>query len=137
MSTSTAIFWPMMAQALLTYAIYALGSYRRVGAVKAGKARASDFRIPSIEPEPSASAIRNLSNQFELPVLFFVVCLSLYVTSGAGTVAVVLAWAFVAARVVHSYVHVTSNRIRIRRPLFILGYFINLVLWLLLAIHIA
>ena len=48
-----------------------------------------------------------------------------------------LAWAFVAARVAHSYVHVTTNRIRIRRPLFILGYFINLLLWLLLAFHIA
>lgn len=134
---STAIFWPMMAQVLLTYVIYGLGSYRRIGAVKSGKARPADFRVPAVEPEPSATAIRNLTNQFELPVLFYAVCLSLYVTAGAGTLAVVTAWAFVAARVAHSYVHVTSNRIRIRRPLFILGYLFNLVLWVLLAVHIA
>lgn len=137
MTSTTAIFWPMLAQVLLTYVIYALGSFRRIGAVKAGKARASDFKVPSVEPEPSATALRNLSNQFELPVLFYAVCLALYVTDGAGNAAVALAWAFVAARVAHSWVHVTSNRIRIRRPLFMLGYVINLLLWLLLAIHIA
>jgi hypothetical protein len=44
---------------------------------------------------------------------------------------------FVLARVAHSYVHVTSNRLRIRRPLFILSLAVNLLQWLLLAFHIA
>ena len=80
---------------------------------------------------------RNLSNQFELPVLFFAACLSLFVTGGAGLAAIVAAWAFVLARVVHAYVHLTSNRVRIRRRLFIVSLAVNLVQWLLLAIHIA
>ena len=84
-------------------------SARRLGAVKAGTAKVSDFKVPSIEPEPSATAARNLVNQFELPVLFYAACLSLYVTGGAGTVAIVAAWAFVLARAVHAYVHVTSK----------------------------
>ena len=137
MTTSTAIFWPVLAQVLLTYAIYIIVSSRRVGAVKAGVAKVSDFKVPSIEPEPSATAARNLSNQFELPVLFFAACLSLYVTGGAGVAAVVVAWAFVLVRVAHSYVHLTTNRIRIRRSLFIASLAINFVQWLLLAIHIA
>ncbi|WP_417426585.1 MAPEG family protein [Hoeflea sp.] len=137
MSQSTAIFWPVMAQVLLTYAIYMLVSARRVGAVKAGNARPSDFRIPIVEPAPSAAAVRNLSNQFELPVLFYAACLALYVTGAADTATVVVAWVFVLARVAHSYVHVTSNRLRIRRPLFILSLAVNLLQWLLLAFHIA
>ena len=136
-TSSTAIFWPVLAQVLLTYAIYLTVSARRVGAIKAGTAKPSDFKVPSIEPEPSATAVRNLSNQFELPVLFFAACLSLFVTGGAGVVAVVAAWAFVLVRSAHAYVHLTSNRLKIRRPLFIVSLVINLVQWLLLAIHIA
>ncbi|MDF1606818.1 MAPEG family protein [Hoeflea sp. YIM 152468] len=137
MTNSTAIFWPVIAQVFLTLIIYTMVSSRRIAAVKAGAARPSDFKVPSIEPEPSATAARNLSNQFELPVLFFAVCLSLFVTGGAGLAAIVLAWAFVLTRVVHAYVHLTSNRIRIRRLLFIVGLAVNLIQWLLLAIHIA
>lgn len=136
MTSSTAIFWPMLAQVLLTYVVYVVMSSRRIRAVKAGSAKVSDFKVPSIEPEPSATAARNLTNQFELPVLFFAACLSLFVTGGAGLVAVVVAWAFVLARVVHAWVHMTSNRIKTRRMLFTLGLFINLVQWLLLAVHI-
>ncbi|KGF68597.1 membrane protein [Hoeflea sp. BAL378] len=137
MTSSTAIFWPVLAQVLLTYAVYFLVSARRIGAVKAGRAKVSDFRVPSIEPEPSATAARNLVNQFELPVLFYAACLSLFVTGGAGTAAIVAAWAFVAARAVHAYVHVTSNRVRLRRRLFIASLAANAVQWLLLAVHIA
>lgn len=137
MTSSTAIFWPVLAQVLLTYVIYIIVSSRRIGAVKAGLARPSDFKVPSIEPEPSATAARNLSNQFELPVLFFAASLSLFVTGGAGMAAVVVAWAFVLARVAHSYVHITSNRIRIRRQLFTVSLLLNLLQWVLLAIHIA
>lgn len=137
MTSPIAIFWPMIAQVLLTYAIYILVSARRIGAVRAGTAKASDFKVPFVDPEPSASASRNLVNQFELPMLFFIACISLYVTDGAGTAAVVLAWLFFMARVVHAYVHVTSNRVGLRRRLFIAGLLVNLAQWVLLAIHIA
>jgi len=137
MTSSTAIFWPVLAQVLLTYVVYVVMSSRRIGAVKAGNARPSDFKVPSIEPEPSATAARNLTNQFELPVLFFAACLSLFVTGGAGMAAVIVAWAFVLARAAHAWIHLTTNRIRQRRMLFIVGLTINLVQWLLLAIHIA
>lgn len=137
MTSSTAIFWPVLAQVLLTYVVYVVMASRRIGAVKAGNARPSDFKVPSIEPEPSATAARNLTNQFELPVLFFAACLSLFVTGGAGMAAVIVAWAFVLARAAHAWIHLTTNRIRQRRMLFIVGLTINLVQWLLLAIHIA
>ena len=115
MTSSTAIFWPVLAQVLLTYVIYLTVSARRIGAVKAGTAKAADFKAPFIEPEPSATAARNLANQFELPVLFFAACLSLYVTGAAGVAALVSAWAFVLARAVHAYVHLTSNKVMLRR----------------------
>jgi hypothetical protein len=136
MTNSTAIFLPMIAQVLLTYAIYLLISSRRIGAIRAGKAKASDFKVPVIEPESSATAARNLVNQFELPVLFYIACLSLYVTGGAGMAAILISWAFVLVRMAHAYVHVTSNRVGLRRRLFIASFMINLCQWGLLVVHI-
>ncbi len=48
----------------------------------------------------------------------------------------VVAWTFVLARAAHAWIHLTSNRIKTRRMLFTLSLLVNLVQWLLLAIHI-
>jgi hypothetical protein len=58
------------------------------------------------------------SNQFELPVLFYVLTILAYVTHLAGLVFVVLAWVFVIFRLLHAYVHVTSNVVRWRGALY-------------------
>ena len=50
------------------------------------------------------------SNQFEIPVLFYVLTILAYVTHLAGVIFVVLAWIFVIFRLLQAYVHVTSNR---------------------------
>ena len=131
--SNTAIFWPLIIQTGLIYAIYLIASGRRQRAVRAGKVRAAEFKVPMIEPEPSATAIRNLINQFELPFLFYVVCVVLYMVNGVNYPVLFLAWVFVASRICHSYVHITSNDVRKRRPLFILGYVVNAMLWLWLA----
>ncbi|WP_426228989.1 MAPEG family protein [Pararhizobium sp. DWP3-4] len=137
MPISTAIFWPVIAQVALIHAIYFLMLRRRYGAVRAGTAKASDFWIPAIEPEPSATVARSLINQFELPVLFFLVCTLLYVTAGVSHAVVAIAWLFVLSRFAHAYIHVTSNRLRVRQRLFVAGFVLNFVLWIIFAVHIA
>ena len=123
-----AIFWPMLVQMLLTFAIYGLVSLRRIGAIKSGQAKASDYRIPSIEPEPSATAARSLINQFELPVLFYAACLVLFVLGPQVRSPFSLPGCLRWSRIAHAYVHVTTNRLRYRRPLFIASFFIALAL---------
>ena len=132
----TAIFWPMIAHVALVVMIYALLSLRRKEAVRAGAARISQFRENRNEPAQSLFARNALENQFELPVLFHFACLALYVTGGAGLLAVALAWLFVVSRYVHAFIHVTSNRIRFRQPAFILGFVMVVAMWLLLAVHL-
>jgi len=137
MPTSTAIFWPVIAQVALIHAVYFLMLKRRYRAVRAGLAKAQDYWVPAIEPAPSATAARSLINQFELPVLFFLVCILLYVTAGVNHVVLAAAWLFVLSRFAHAYVHVTSNRLKLRQRLFGAGFVFNFVLWLLFAVHIA
>ncbi|MCO4318625.1 MAPEG family protein [Phyllobacterium sp. 21LDTY02-6] len=132
----TAIFWPMIALTALIYAVYGLLLVRRAIAVRAGQAKPSDFRIPLADPQASATTIRNLVNLFELPVLFYVVCLALYMTRGADMAAVIVAWLFVGTRFAHTLVHTTTNRLCYRQVLFALGFILNGLLWLLLALHL-
>lgn len=133
----TAIFWPMIAHVVLVHCIYLLMFVRRREAIRSGSARLSQFRENRDEPPQSLFVRNNLANQFELPVLFHIACVALYVTDGAGAFAVAVAWLFVASRYVHAAIHVTTNRIRHRQPAFTAGFLANLVLWLCLALHVA
>lgn len=50
-------------------------------------------------------------NLLELPVLFYVVGLMLYVTAGASSLVLALAWSYVALRILHSVIHLTYNKV--------------------------
>lgn len=132
----TAIFWPMIAHFVLVMAIYALLMRGRREAVQAGDATLSQFRENRNEPAQSLFVRNNLANQFELPVLFHVACLALFVTGGAGLWALVLAWLFVVSRYAHAFIHVTSNRLRYRQPAFVAGFLSLVLMWGLLALHL-
>lgn len=132
----TAIFWPMIAHVGLVVALYGLLAIRRGAAVKAGRAKVSQFRENLNEPTDSLFVKNCLSNQFELPVLFHVACVALFATGGAGTWAVALAWLFAASRYAHAAIHVTSNRIRHRQPAFVLGFVVLIALWVMLAFRL-
>lgn len=137
MPASTAIFWPVIAQVALIHIVYFLMLRRRTRAVRSGLAKVQDYWIPAIEPAPSATVARSLVNQFELPILFFLVTVLLYVTAGVGYAALAVAWLFVISRAAHAYVHVTSNRLGLRHRLFVAGFVCNFILWVLFGFHIA
>jgi hypothetical protein len=129
-----AIFWPMIGHVILVYIVYWRMSSARIGAIKRGEAKVSQFRENRNEPEASLFIRNNLTNQFELPILFYPACLALHVAGGVNWISVALAWAFVASRYVHAWIHTTSNRIRYRRPAFLAGFFLLFALWVCLAI---
>lgn len=132
----TLIFWPMLAQVVLVYGVYILISRRRIAAVKGGSAVPSQFRENQVEPPESLFVRNNLVNQYELPVLFYACCLSFYVTEGVSAVPLALAFVFAASRYAHAWIHITTNRIRHRRAMFIMGFFVLGAMWLWFAGHL-
>ena len=134
--SQTAIFWPMIAHAVLVVAIYAMLGLRRRQAVGSGNAKVSQFRENRDEPAESLFVRNALQNQFELPVLFHAVCLALQAGGAVDTLTLSLAWLFAVSRYVHSFIHVTSNRIRHRQPAFVVGFLAVIALWVLLAVHL-
>lgn len=137
MLSTDATLWPMIAHAALVFFLYWLLSRKRYLAVRAGSAEAGHFRESREEPPESLAVHNNLKNQFELPVLFYAACLVLYVKTADNGGTVALAWIFVLSRYAHSYVHLTSNRLRYRRPIFMAGFFAVMAMWVWLAVWLA
>ena len=137
--TGYEMFWPLVAHAVLVFILYALLGWRRHTMVKAGRIRISQFRENHAAAEPAESlVVRNcIANQFELPLLFHACCIVLYVTQADNLPAVILAWMFVATRYAHAFVHVTSNNLRYRSPLFALGFIVLVGMWVWLGIWLA
>ncbi len=132
----TTIFWPVIAHVVLIYIVYFMLGVRRKAAVEAGSVKVSEFRENRNEPPQSLFVHNNLLNQFQLPILFYVVCLCLYVTHGNSIVTLIMAWIFVVSRYFHAFVHVTSNRIALRQPSFVLGFLVLAIMWVWFALHI-
>jgi hypothetical protein len=127
--TGFEMFWPIVGHALLVFLLYGLLGYRRRQMVQQGKVRISDYRENREEPPESLFVKNSLANQFELPVLFYACCVLLYITEADNLPAVILAWLFVALRYGHAYVHVTSNNLRYRSPLFAAGFVVLFCMW--------
>ena len=137
MSPTEATIWPMIAHVALVFCLYLLLSSRRMGAVKDGRARPEQFRENREEPAESLIVKNAIANQFELPVLFYAVSILLYLVDADNPVTVAGGWLFVALRYAHAYMHVTSNRLRYRRPLFIAGLLVVMLLWVWLGVWLA
>ena len=116
------LMWALLAQVLLTAGVYLLLLQRKR---RAFAERAVDRARLALHadawPEPVQQVNNNLRNQFELPVLFYVLVLLILQIGRPALAAVVLAWLFVVLRYVHAWVHVGRNVVPLRRNVFALG----------------
>jgi hypothetical protein len=128
----TAIFGPVVTLALLTLLVLGYTGYKRFHAGFAGRVKGSDFRYGETAnvPPDVAVANRNFMNLLEAPVLFYVLCLCLYVTGHVTTVTLSLAWAYVGLRCVHSAIHLAYNRILYRFGAYAASCVVLAVMWL-------
>ena len=103
----------MGALALLTFSVLGLIPLRRVRAVREGHARVSDFRYGESAAVPPFAVIvnRNYMNLLELPLLFYTICLMFHAAHRVDLATLILAWFYVALRLVHSAIHLTYNKV--------------------------
>ena len=99
----TSILYPAFAHVLLTIAVLIIMGIRRSASMKARKHGFKDVALgQDVWAEAATKAARNYSNQFEMPVLFHAACAMALAAKAVDTTFIFLAWAFVAARVVHA-----------------------------------
>jgi hypothetical protein len=134
-----ALLYPMFALACWTLVVLLLIPLVRVRSALRRETSADDFKLGESAAVPPYVSIpnRNYMNLLELQMLFYVVCLLLYVTGSASSLTISLAWAYVVLRVVHSAIHLTYNSVMHRLAAFTLGNFALVFLWLSAATHLA
>ncbi len=107
------IFIPMYYMVLLTASVFLLSTLIRFKNVLVDKSHTGSelmkIPLPASAAQITKQADRNLINLFEFPILFYAICVVLYVTGKVDAYFVVLAYWFVGLRVAHSLYHIFIN----------------------------
>lgn len=131
------ILAPLFVQVLLTFAVMLGMMYHRTSALRSGQTRIE--RIANREPNwPSRATYfgNAFSNQFELPVLFYVLTILAMATRHADLLFVLLAWVFVTLRVLQALSHVTTNHVPTRGALYGASALVLLIMWIIFIVRI-
>lgn len=75
-------------------------------------------------------------NQFEIPLLFYILIAIALPLRHADLVIVLLSWVFVVTRFAHAGIFVTSNDVRIRSLAWFAGVLVLFAMWLYFALKI-
>jgi hypothetical protein len=131
------ILLPLFVEVALTFALYFWMAFYRVTLIRRGEVHPRDIALRQPNwPIPALQISYAVQNQLELPVLFYVLTILAIISRHADLLFVVLAWIFVLFRLLHAYVHVTSNRISLRGPLFGVSLLVLFVMWVIFAVRI-
>lgn len=76
----------------------------------------------------------NYNHLFELPVVFYVLCLAAIATGHVPAWLPPLAWLFVALRVIHSAIQCSYNKVMLRFGVFLTGFFLLGTMWVAYAV---
>lgn len=123
-------------QVLLTIFVLLLLGARRGRAFKANTHGSDALLNDRAWPTDVLQVSNNYKSQFEMPVLFFAAIATAIAIHAATVVLVWLAWAFVAARLVHSVCHCGSNRLPVRFASFFTSVVTVTIMWAMLAAHV-
>ncbi len=134
----SAIFGPVLMLVGWTMLVLLLMPYRRLRATIAGQVTPEDFRYGESTNVPPDVIIpnRNYMNLLEAPLLFYVTCIVLFQLQVVEPLVVVLAWSYVACRVVHSLIHLTYNRVMHRLAAFALSNTVLGVIWVFTVLEV-
>jgi len=124
---------PMLIQMALSLAILFWLAYGRLTTIKKAGGLKGLIAQGGFKPE-LVNRSDNFKNQFEIPVIFYGLCLLFIATSTSPRAAVIAAWVFVIARLLHALVHTTFNTIFPHRFLCYLVSALALVAMLVIAI---
>ena len=132
------LVYPVLAQILWTFVLFVLTARARVGALRTRRVRMADIALSDAAwPDEAKKAGNNLRNQFETPLLFYVLCGVATYVEETGVLPVLFAWLYVASRIVHTAIHITTNRVRYRFYAFTVGLAALALLWLAIVFRLA
>ena len=121
----------------LTFALLLGMATMRTRALAGGETKMKDVALGEPNWPTRAAQIGNcFSNQFEIPLLFYILIAIALQLRRADLVIVLLSWVFVVTRFVHAGIFVTSNDLRRRGPAWFAGVLVLFAMWLYFALKL-
>ena len=132
-----ALIYPVISMIGLVFIVWIGVYFTRIRAFVRGEVTMDSFARHEQQsglPQYVILLGENFTNQFELPVLFYLLVVLIYLSNLNIDPYVGLAWGFVLFRVAHTLVHTTYNIVLHR----LLTYWIGAIfLWVMWAMYIA
>jgi hypothetical protein len=131
------VLLPVFVQVLLTFGLLILLAVRRQRMFRRREMHPQDLAVRGArEPLPVAQVAGSYQNQFEIPVLFYMLVILALFTRKADLVFVIMSWIFVLARIAQAVIHVTSNVVARRGLAFGVSMLVLLIMWIIFIIRI-
>jgi len=131
------VLLPVFVLVGLAFALLLGMASARTRALKGRETSLKDIALREPNWPVRATQIGNcFSNQFEIPVLFYLLIALALPLRHADLVIVLLSWVFVVTRFVHAGIFVTSNNVEQRGTVWFAGVLVLLAMWLYFALKI-
>ncbi len=132
-----AVLAPVFAQVALTFFFLAWTGRARFAAIRASEVQVGDIALGQRNWPARVQQVANTyQNQFELPVLFYILVAFAILTRKADFLFLVMSWIFVATRLVHAAIYTTSNHVPQRFQAFVAGASVLMLMWLIFALRV-
>ena len=125
------LIYPTLALIFWIFVVGIILALRRKTAFTSHAVRPDEVSVSTERyPVPARLAAANFSNQFETPVIFFALVMVAMETGATGYAMALLAWLYVATRVVHTFIHVGPNKLPLRGAVYGIGCIALFCMWL-------
>ena len=122
------IYYPLFTMVLLTLLVALRRLYFNTRAVLSGEVHIKHFRLFDAGISLKLQSVaQHYKNMFEMPILFYILCILLIINNNYTQFDVIIAWGFVLFRVLHSLARIPNKDVNLRFGLFT-GSFIMLVI---------
>ena len=113
------IIHPLIGMIVLTLLVAIRLLYFAINSTLTGKVHVKQLRIyDGVFPKHFQSARQHYKNMFEMPILFYILCILLIINNNYTQFDVIIAWGFVLFRVLHSLARIPNRDVNLRFGLF-------------------
>lgn len=130
MTTTQWLLLPAFVHVAMVFMLGGRMARARVAAARSGAVKIADVALDNSRwPDGVRKLSNNFDNQFQVPTFYYAVLPLLLATGIADGVSVAMSWAFVASRIIHSFIHTGPNIVIRRFQVFVLGFAIVVAMW--------
>jgi len=128
------ILYPLYGMVILTICLWTLVVFVRFREVSTGNLKIKFFELydGTGAPPDVTKTTRHLSNLFEMPILFYVACLTAFLLELDSVLLIYLGWGYVVLRCIHAFIHLTYNKVFHRLSAFMLSNFLVIAMWVII-----